>query len=253
MRTTTSSARIPAHWLAFASGLLLLATCMLAASASAWVPHLAPLFSAELKPDPEAALPAPTRYSFRNTHTTRMAGVDAPLRTRLETTVPADLRDVLAFYRTELGKLGWQEQRDGAAVAAADRVQLAFASPLGPAMLELSRKDGGTAVDLVQRNREAATQANVMPEPGQAALMFTNLGDRDAVLVLDSRTIKLPARGGRERPQAPFFNLPPGQHAYALKVEGRPDRDATIDLSAGDAWDVSIGPDGELWSPLQLY
>lgn len=252
MRTVRPGAQAPARRLAFACGLFLLAICMLRASASAWVPHLPSLFSAELAPDPSAALPVPTRYSYREIGTTVMLDVEAPLRTKLIARIPAELSDVLAFYRTELGKLGWQEQHDGALVAA-DHVRLAFASPLGPAMLELGRRDSGTSVHLVQRNQDAATRAQVMPRPGRAALMFTNLADKDAVFTLDNRTITLPARAGKERPEAPLFNLPPGKYPYALKVDGRPDRDTTIELLAGDAWDVTVGPDGNLWSPLQLY
>ena len=254
MRTVRLGMKIPARWRAFVCGLAFLAACVLAASASAsaWVPHLSLLFSAALTPDPDAVLPAPTRFSYREILTTTMLDVDAPLRTRLITRIPADLADALAFYRTELGKRGWQEQHDGAVVTA-DRVHLAFASPLGPAMLQLDRTETGTSIHLVQRNRDAATKARVMPEPGRAALMFTNLGSKDVVFVLDNRAITLPARVGNERPKAPLFNLPPGKYSYALKIEGRADRDTTIDLVAGDAWDVTVGPDGELWSPLQLY
>src|SRR3954449_3004874 len=115
MRAARSGARVPARWRAFACGLVLLATCMLAASAGAWMPQ--PLFSVELTPDSEARLPAPTRYSFRGIHTTLMRGVEAPLRVELEATLPAELGDVLAFYRRELGKLGWQEQHHGAVVS----------------------------------------------------------------------------------------------------------------------------------------
>lgn len=251
MRTVRTGARVPARWLAFACGMLLLATCMLAASAAAWVPHL-PLFSAALTPDPEARLPAPTRYSYRETGITTMPDVEAPLRTRLIARIPAELNDVLAFYRTELGKLGWQEQRDGAVISA-NHVQLAFVSPQGPAALELDRKDSTTSVNLVQKNREAATRAQVMPRSGRAALMFTNLADKEAVVVIDQRTVTLPPRAGKERPDAPLFNMPPGRYPYTLKVEGQPDHDTTIDLVAGDAWDVTVGPDGNPWSPLQLY
>ncbi|WP_441232806.1 hypothetical protein [Bradyrhizobium sp. 930_D9_N1_4] len=252
MRMARTGARVPARWLAFACGFVLLAICMLAASASAWVPHLPPLFSAALTPDPDARLPAPTRYSYRETGITTMLDVEAPLRTRLIARIPADLNDVLAFYRTELGKLGWQEQHDGAVISA-DHVQLAFVSPLGPAALELNRKDSNTSVNLVQKNQDAATRAQIMPRPGRAALMFTNLADKDAVFIIDNRTVTLPARAGKERPEAPLFNMPPGKYPYTLKVEGRPDRDTTIDLVAGDAWDVTVGPDGNPWSPIQLY
>jgi hypothetical protein len=60
MRMVRSGVQAPARWRAFACGLVLLATCMLAASAGAWMPHLSPLFSADLTPDPDAKLPAPT-------------------------------------------------------------------------------------------------------------------------------------------------------------------------------------------------
>ena len=252
MMTVRPGTRVPARWRLFVCGLALLASGLAAASATGWAPHLPLLFSSALTPDPDAALPAPTRASYREIGTTKMLGVEAPLRTRLTARIPAELSDVLTFYRTELGKLGWQEQRDGAVIAS-DHVRLAFTTPLGPAALELDRKDRSTSVSLVQRNKEAATMAHVMPKPGRAALMFTNLGDREAVITLDHHTVMLPARAGKERPEAPLFNMPPGKYSYALKVDGNPDRDTTIELAAGDAWEVTVGPEGDLSSPLQLY
>ncbi|MDH2356211.1 hypothetical protein QCM80_36955 [Bradyrhizobium sp. SSUT112] len=247
MRTARSGAQPPARWRAFACGLVLLATCMLAASAGAWAPRLSPLFSADLTPDPDAKLPAPTRYSFRGIHTTMMVGIEAPLRVKLEATVPARLSDVLAFYRTELGKLGWQEQHDGAVVSV-DHVQLAFASPLGPAMLELGRKDSGTSVHLVQKNSDTATRANVMPEPGQAMLVFSNIGETEAVLGINERIIKRPAGAN-----AVSLDLAPGKYSYELSVPGRPAHTDILTVAAGDAWELTVGRDGEAWSPLQLY
>lgn len=252
MRTVRRGVPLPEHWLAAGCGVLLLALCMLGASAGAWVPHLTPLFSADLAPDPAAALPAPVRYSFRGTHTTKMAGIEAPLRIRLETMVPADLAAVLAFYRNELGQRGWREQDDGALIEK-DRIRLAFISPLGPAVLDLRSQDRGTSVDLVQKNQDAATRAGVVPRAGQAALMFSNLGDAEIVMTLDDQTIALPARIGDERPQAPFFNLAPGDHRYALKTPAGADRAGRIRLGIGETWEITVGPDGEWWTPLQLY
>ncbi len=249
MMTVRPGTRVPARWRLFVCGLALLASGLAATSATGWTPHL---FSSALTLDPDAALPAPTRALYREIGTTKMLGVETPLRTKLTARIPAELGDVLAFYRTELGKLGWQEQRDGAVIAS-DHVRLAFATPLGPAMLELDRKERSTSVNLVQRNKGAATMAHVMPKPGRAALMFTNLGDKEAVITLDHHIVMLPARAGRERPEAPLFNMPPGKYSYALKIDGGPDRDTTIELVAGDAWEVTVGPEGDLWSPLQLY
>ncbi|MBB4373920.1 hypothetical protein GGD63_006749 [Bradyrhizobium sp. cir1] len=247
MRTVRTGARPPARWRAFVCGLVFLASCLLAATASAWAPHISVLFSAALTPDPGTKLPAPTRYSYRGIHTTVVSGIEAPLRTRLEATVPADLGDVLAFYRTELGKLGWQEQRDDAVIAA-DRVQLAFASPLGPALLDLHRKDSSTAVELVQKNSDTATRANVMPEPGQAKVVFSNIGETDAVLTIDARTITR-ARGTN----AVALDLPPGKYPYEVHVAGHPAHTNTLVIAAGDTWELTVGRDGDAWSPLHLY
>ncbi|EHQ99479.1 hypothetical protein [Bradyrhizobium sp. WSM471] len=247
MRTAGSGAQAPARWRAFACGLVLLATCMLAASAGAWMPHLASLLSADLTPDPDARLPAPTRYSFRGIHTTLMRGVEAPLRVKLEATVPAELADVLAFYRSELGKLGWQEQHDDVVVSP-DHVQIAFVSPLGPAKLELGRKDGSTLVHLVQKNSDTATRANVMPEPGRAKLVLSNIAETEAVLGINGRIIKRAAGAN-----AVSLDLAPGKYAYELNVPGRPAYTNMLTVAAGDAWELTVGRDGEAWSPLQLY
>lgn len=247
MLTVRSGAQAPARWRAFACGLALLASCMLAATAGAFVPDLPRLFSAELTPDPEAKLPAPTRYSYRGTHTTVVQGVKAPLRIRLEATVPPELGNVLAFYRTELSKLGWQEQRDGAVIAA-DHVQLAFASPLGPALLELHRKDSSTTVKLVQKNALVATDANVMPEPGQAKLVFANISKTDATLTINEQTIKRAAGA-----HAVSLDLQPGKYSYEMSVPGHPATTNVLDVAAGDTWELTVGPDGDAWSPLLLY
>ena len=168
MMTVRPGTRVPARWRLFLCGLVLLASGVAAASAAGWAPHLPLLFSSALTPDPDAALPAPTRASYREIGTTKMLGVEAPLRIKLTARIPSELGDVLTFYRAELGKLGWQEQRDGAVIAS-DHVRLAFATPLGPAMLELDHKGASTSVNLVQRNKGAATMAHVMPRPGRAA------------------------------------------------------------------------------------
>ena len=247
MRTVRPGAQVPAHWRAVACGLVLLASCMLAAGAGAGLPHLTALFSAELTPDPATRLPAPTRYSYRGIHTTVVQGVETPLRTKLEATVPAELGNVLAFYRTELGKLGWQEQHDGAVVSA-DHVQLAFVSPLGPGMLALDRKDSGTTINLVQKNASVATNANVMPEPGQAKLVFANISETDATLTINDRTIKRAAGA-----YAVSLDLQPGRYSYEVSVPGHRATTNILNFAAGDTWELTVGRDGEAWSPLLLY
>ncbi|HEX9209918.1 MAG TPA: hypothetical protein VF901_05365 [Bradyrhizobium sp.] len=205
-----------------------------------------------LETDAESALPVPKQHSSTSLCTAKLPGVDIPFRRELEASVPAELSDVLAFYRTELTRLGWQEKPDGAAISA-DRVRLAFASPLGPAMLKLGRANGETSVNLVQKNPDAATKADIMPKPGQAKLMLGNMGDKDAQLTINKQTIRVAAgAGGPQSPKGPTLDLPPGKYQYSLKVAGRPARNDTIEIAAGDAWGLMVGPGGDVL-PLQMY
>ncbi|XUJ36628.1 hypothetical protein ACQ5SK_18870 [Bradyrhizobium japonicum] len=160
--------------------------------------------------------------------------------------MPAELGDVLAFYRTELSKLGWQEQRDGAVVSA-DHVQLAFASPLGPGMLALDRKDASTAVNLVQKNASVAANANVMPQPGQAKLVFSRSAKRKP----RSRSTTRPS----STPPAPtrFRWICSPANSYEVSVPGHPATTNILNFAVGDTWELTVGRDGEAWSPLLLY
>ena len=96
------------------------------------------------KPRPISPLPVPKQRTMRSIGTGKMPGSDAPFRRELEASVPAELNSVLAFYRSELGKRGWQETAEGAVVKP-DQVQLAFTSPDGPATLKLGRSKDETS------------------------------------------------------------------------------------------------------------
>ena len=208
--------------------------------------------SVPLEADPESALPVPKQRTSTSLGTAKLPGIEVPFRRELDASVPAELSDVLAFYRGELTKLGWQEKPDGAVIAA-DRVQIAFASPQGPAVLKLGRTNGETSVNLVQKNPDAATKADIMPKPGQARLLLGNMGAQDAQLTINKQTIKVAAgAGGPQSPKGPMLDLPPGKYQYSLKMPGRPARSDTIDIAAGDAWGLMVGPTGEVL-PLQMY
>ena len=172
MTTVRRGTKVPARWRLFVCGLALLAGGLVAASAGGWMPHTSPQTSAALTPaDPDAALPVPTRRSSSGVSSTKFPGSDQSFRKELEASIPAELSDVLAFYRAELTKRGWQEKTDGATVTA-ERAELAFTSPEGPAMLKLGRAREETTVSLVQRNPQAAAKADIMPKAGQARLML---------------------------------------------------------------------------------
>jgi hypothetical protein len=205
-----------------------------------------------LEADPESALPVPKQHTMTSLGTGKMPGSDAPFRRELEASIPAELSAVLAFYRSELGKRGWKESADRAVVKP-DQVQLAFAAPDGPATLKLGRSNGETSVNLAQKYPAAAVKANVMPKPGQAKLVFGNMGGSEASLTINKRTIKIAGgAGGPQSPDRPMLELPPGKYQYSLRLAGRPAKNNTIEVSAGDAWGLMIAPSGEVLS-LQIY
>jgi hypothetical protein len=205
-----------------------------------------------LEADPDSALPVPKQRSMTSIGTAKMPGSDAPFRRELEASVPAELNTVLAFYRSELGKRGWQETAEGAIVKP-DQAQLAFTSPDGPATLKLGRKNGETSINLAQKYPAAAAKAEMVPKPGQSKLMFGNIGKSDATVSINKQTIKIAAgAGGPQSPRPPMIDLPPGKYQYALKIAGGPARNNQIEIGAGDTWGVMIGPGGDVL-PLQMY
>ncbi len=83
-----------------------------------------------------------------------------------------------------------------------------------------------------------------MPKPGQAKLLFGNMGDSDAPLTINKQTIKIAAgAGGPQSPKGPMLDLPPGKYQYSLKIAGPPGAQRhQIDIAAGDAWGLMVGP-----------
>ncbi|WP_065756438.1 hypothetical protein [Bradyrhizobium paxllaeri] len=204
-----------------------------------------------LELDPDSALPVPKQRSMTSIGTGKMPGSDAPFRKELEASIPAELNTVLAFYRSELGKRGWQETEG--AVVKPDQAHLAFTSSDGPATLKLGRRNGETTVNLAQKYPTAAAKADVVPKPGHSKLMFGNIGKSDATISINKQTIKVAAgAGGPQSARPPMIDLPPGKYQYALKIAGGPTRSNQIEIGAGDTWGVMIGPGGDVL-PLQMY
>jgi hypothetical protein len=199
----------------------------------------------DLEADPDSALPVPKQHTMSSLGAGKIPGSEIPFRRELNASVPAELGSVLAFYRGELGKRGWKESAERAIVKP-DQVQLAFSSPDGPAILKLGRHDGETTVNLAQKIPAAAAKADIMPKPGQAKLMFGNLGDSEAALTINKQTIRIAAGAGGPKSRGPTLELPPGKYQYSLKVAGGPVRNNEIDVAADDAWGLMVVPGGEV-------
>jgi hypothetical protein len=204
-----------------------------------------------LEAEPDTALPVPKQHSMSSLGTGKLPGTETAIRRELNASVPAELGAVLAFYRGELGKRGWKESADRAVVKP-DQVQLAFASPDGPATLKLGRSDGETTVNLAQKIPAAAAKSDIMPKPGQARLMFVNVGDSEAALTINKQTIKIAPGAGGPHAKGPTLDLPPGKYQYSLKVAGHPAQANSIEVAADDACGLMVAPDGAVM-PMQVY
>jgi len=205
----------------------------------------------DLEADESSALPVPKEHTMSSLGVGKLPGTDTPIRRELEASVKADLNSVLGFYRTQLGKLGWKESADHAVIKR-DQVQLAFASPDGPGLLKLGRANQETTINLTQRFPAAAAKGNILPQAGQAKLMFANLGNSEASITIQKQSIRIAGGAGGPQAPGPTLELPAGHYSYTVKLAGAPPRNGTIDLSADEAWGVLIGPTGEAMT-LQVY
>jgi hypothetical protein len=205
-----------------------------------------------LEADADSALPVPKQHTMSAIGTGKLPGSNAPIRRELEASIPAELNNVLGFYRTELGKRGWKETTEGAVVKP-DQVQLAFVAPDGPATLKLGRSNGETSVNLAQKYPDVAAKADFVPKPGQSKLVFGNLGGGEATVSINKQTIRIASgAGGPQSPKPPMLDLPPGKYQYTLKVAGGPARNNQIEIAAGDTWGLMVAPDGDVL-PLHMY
>ena len=204
-----------------------------------------------LEGDPDSPLPVPKRHTMSSLGTGKLPGSEIPFRRELDASVPAELTSVLAFYRSALGKIGWKESAERAVVKP-DQAQLAFSSPDGPATLKLGRSNGETSIQLAQKIPAAAAKADILPKPGQARLMFGNIGDSEATLTINNQTIRIAAGAGGPQSKGPTLELPPGKYRYSLKVAGGPIRNDQIEVAADDAWGLMVAPGGEVL-PLHVY
>ena len=170
---------------------------------------------------------------------------------------PLDLAGVLRFYRHELSNRGWSE--NGGAVVEPGGAVIAFTTSDGPALLRLTRQDDRTIVDLSLR-KPAATDAAVLPMPGQVRLLLGNSTNEEAVITINEQTIELAAGAeltddtatGRKSPESQEFNLPPGKYKVSLKIASGVAQNQEFEVAADETWGLVVGPAG-VPIPLHLY
>lgn len=192
----------------------------------------------ELEAEEVAGLPAPSSSSSKGSEKT-------PFRIVMNAQVTADVPSVLAFYRRELGKRDWKEDASKA-VMKADQASLTYASPEGPAILNLTRKGDDTIITLSLKKPAAAEKAGVMPKPGQGKVLFGNMLPSEAAVTINKQTVKVGAGVGAKAPDGPTLDLPPGKYKFSFKIGNAPAQTDEVEISANETWGILIGPGGAL-------
>jgi hypothetical protein len=184
---------------------------------------------------------------------------NSPFIEAVHVETPLDLAAVLRFYRSELGKRGWVES-DGAVVEP-DSALIAFTSADGPAQLRLIHQDDRTIADL-SLHKLAATDAGILPAPGQARLLVGNTTDEEAIITINEQIIDLPAHAGdklseeaqtaRKSRDNQEIDLPPGKYLFTFKTASGAVQKRQFTLVADETWGLLVGPGG-VPLPVHLY
>jgi hypothetical protein len=67
------------------------------------------------------------------------------------------------------------------------KATIAYASPDGPAILKLGRKDDATSITLVVKDPGVVAKAGITPKRGQAKVLFGNINDAAATITFNSK------------------------------------------------------------------
>jgi hypothetical protein len=219
------------------------AASMLAVAVSMTLTPSVSFAAVALEAQMESGLPVPTQNTMKSVEQT-------PFMVTSQTTVSAGVEDVAAFYRAELAKLNWTEDKSKE-VMSADGAALAFMSPDGPAQLTLVKSGDNTEAKLFLRKVEAAKKSGLMPGDGQTKVMLGNFLDGEAVMTINNQSIKIAAHAGETGFDGPSFEMKPGTYAYKVEAAGQEPMTAELVVGENEIWGLMVGPGGVL--PVQMY
>jgi hypothetical protein len=198
----------------------------------------------ELVADEHDGLPIPNNTTNRQTQGSRF-------RTTLQSSVPADLKSVVEFYRRELIARGWKENA-GAAKIQAEEAALFFIGPEGEMTLRLERAGKETTINLAARYSAKAKAAGILPPPKKSRIMLGNASEKPATIVINGKEYKVAAGVGAKDPKTAIsLDVEPGKYQVSLKPRGS-DEPSELVMNQGETWGVIVFPTGDLFTD-QLY
>jgi hypothetical protein len=149
---------------------------------------------------------------------------------------PNSVADIVAFYRAELAKKGWKEDAAKISDMGAD---LSFTAPEGPAKLTVKRNGDMSDAELTLNEKTKAAASPLAPKPGKVKILFGNMSDKDIVISIGGKKVKVAAGAGSKGPDGPSLELPPG--ALTASMKGAKE---DFKADADTIWMVGIGPGG---------
>lgn len=219
-----------------AAGILAAAATMALAPSAAYA-------AVALEAKIENGLPLPKQNTMQSTEQT-------PYQIISQVAVAASVEDVAAFYRAELAKLSWQEDKSKE-VMNTQGAALQFTSLEGPATLTLVSTGTETQIKLSLRKVEAAKKSGLLPAEGQTKVMFGSFIDNDAVVRIDGQSIKLSAHQGETSLDGPTVDLKPGTYTYEVEALDQEPLTAELAVGPNEIWGVMVAPEGMM--PMQMY
>ncbi len=151
---------------------------------------------------------------------------------------PNSVADIVAFYRTELAKKGWSENNATSQVSDI-KASLSFSTPDGPATLAVNRNGDMTDAELTVSEKAKAAASPLAPKPGMVKLVFGNMSDNPADVIVGSKHVKMTPGQGARAPDGPTLEVKPGDITVKSKS-------AKESFTAGpdEIWMVAVGPGG---------
>ena len=70
--------------------------------------------------------------------------------------------------------------------------------------------------------------------------------EEEAVITINEQTIKVVAGAGRNSPDGPKIDLPPGRYKYTFKVASRAAQSEEVVIGADETWGLVVAPGGML-------
>ncbi|MDR3466020.1 MAG: hypothetical protein P4M07_08765 [Xanthobacteraceae bacterium] len=148
------------------------------------------------------------------TQVTRTSG---SILRELKAVVAAEPAAVLSFYRRELTRRGWKEDKAGA-VDDSVEIRRGFSGAEGTAVLVLGRAAGPTTISLVIRASEEVVAARALEQrEAERASRGESIADPEFVKTDDPEAAK---RGERPRPHAAAYPIPLPQSAESVTFDG---------------------------------